>query len=98
MHIFVGNFTYVLDFMIVKDISSIIDPRLSQVKVLGKLFVKISTMTHDLSFGVLKFTNGTNEIAYKMPHNIEQYNSLSDLEKEHTNQSTLEMRRIREEE
>ncbi|GJS16832.1 hypothetical protein Tco_0411304 [Tanacetum coccineum] len=26
----------------------------------------------------------TNEIAYKMPHKIEQYNSLSDLEKEHT--------------
>ncbi|GKC12065.1 hypothetical protein Tco_1008847 [Tanacetum coccineum] len=31
MHIFVGNFTYVLDFMIIGDISSIIDPRLSQV-------------------------------------------------------------------
>ncbi|GJV45997.1 hypothetical protein Tco_1430533 [Tanacetum coccineum] len=26
----------------------------------------------------------TNEVAYKMPHKIEQYNSLSDLEKEHT--------------
>ncbi|GJT21650.1 hypothetical protein Tco_0891587 [Tanacetum coccineum] len=26
----------------------------------------------------------TNEVAYKMPHMIEQYNSLSDLEKEHT--------------
>ncbi|GKD13235.1 hypothetical protein Tco_1197642 [Tanacetum coccineum] len=46
MHVFVGNFTYVIDFMIVEDISSIIDPRLSQV--------------------------------------IEQYDSLSDLEKEHT--------------
>ncbi|GJU74906.1 hypothetical protein Tco_1266311 [Tanacetum coccineum] len=54
MHIFVGNFTYVLDFMIVEDISSIIDPRLSQV-VLMKPFVE-----------------------------IEQYNSLSNLEKEHT--------------
>ncbi|GJW85624.1 hypothetical protein Tco_0158769 [Tanacetum coccineum] len=83
MHIFVGNFTYVSDFMIVEDISSIIDPRLSQV-VLGKLFVKISNMTHDLSLGVVKFIDGTNEIAYKIPHKIEQYNSLSDLEKEHT--------------
>ncbi|GJR04112.1 hypothetical protein Tco_0527096 [Tanacetum coccineum] len=46
IHIFIGNFTYVVDFMIVEDISSIIDPRLSQV--------------------------------------IEQYDSLSDLEKEHT--------------
>nr|GEW63902.1 ribonuclease H-like domain-containing protein [Tanacetum cinerariifolium] len=53
MHIFVGNFTYVSDFMIVEDISSIIDPRLSQV-VLGKPFVEISNMTHDLSLGIVK--------------------------------------------
>nr|GEY05550.1 zinc finger, CCHC-type [Tanacetum cinerariifolium] len=51
MHVFVGNFTYVTDFMIVEDISSIIDPRLSQV-VLGKPFVDISNMTHDLPKGV----------------------------------------------
>nr|GEU99742.1 MAK10-like protein [Tanacetum cinerariifolium] len=31
MHVFIGNFTYATNFMIVKDISSIIDPRLSQV-------------------------------------------------------------------
>ncbi|GKE16310.1 hypothetical protein Tco_1423887 [Tanacetum coccineum] len=29
MHVFMGNFTYIVDFMIVEDISSIIDPRLS---------------------------------------------------------------------
>ncbi|GJR03583.1 MAK10-like protein [Tanacetum coccineum] len=33
MHVFVGNFTYVVDFMIVEDISLIIDPRLSQVVI-----------------------------------------------------------------
>ncbi|GJZ75680.1 hypothetical protein Tco_0640145 [Tanacetum coccineum] len=83
MHIFIGNFTYVSNFMIVEDISSIIDPRLSQV-VLGKPFVEMSNMTHDLSLGVVRFTNRIDEITYKMPHKIEQYNSLSDLEKEHT--------------
>ncbi|GJV11035.1 MAK10-like protein [Tanacetum coccineum] len=75
MHVFVGNFTYILDFMIVEDISSIIDHRLSQV-VLGKPFVKISNMTHDPPEGVVRFINGTDEGAYKMPHKIEQYNSL----------------------
>ncbi|GKB17140.1 hypothetical protein Tco_0851063 [Tanacetum coccineum] len=70
MHVFVGNFTYVIDFMIVDDISSIIDPRLSQI-VLGKPFVEISNMTHDPPEGVVKFTNGTDEIAHKMPHKIE---------------------------
>ncbi|GJR88307.1 hypothetical protein Tco_0212318 [Tanacetum coccineum] len=28
MHVFIGNFTYIIEFMIVEDISSIIDPRL----------------------------------------------------------------------
>ncbi|GJV08445.1 retrotransposon ORF1 [Tanacetum coccineum] len=83
MHVFIGNFTYVVDFMIFKDISSIIDPRLSQV-VLGRPFIKISNMTHDLPEGVVRFTNKNDEVAYKMPHKIEQYNSLSNLEKEHT--------------
>ncbi|GKC46186.1 retrotransposon ORF1 [Tanacetum coccineum] len=83
MHVFVGNFTYIVDFMIIEDISSIIDPRLSQV-VLGKPFVEISNMTHDPQEGVVRFTNRNDEVAYKMPHKIEQYNSLSNLEKEHT--------------
>nr|GEX52259.1 MAK10-like protein [Tanacetum cinerariifolium] len=82
-HVFVGNFTYITDFMIAKDISSIIDPRLSQV-VLGRPFIEISNMTRDPSEGVVRFTNGNDEVAYKMPHKIEQYNSLSNLEKEHT--------------
>ncbi|GKA05374.1 MAK10-like protein [Tanacetum coccineum] len=83
MHVFVGNFTYVVDFMIVEDISSIIDPRLSQV-VLGMPFIEISNMTHDLPEGVVRFTNENDEVAYKMPYKIEQYNSLLNLEKEHT--------------
>ncbi|GJW34573.1 hypothetical protein Tco_0054605 [Tanacetum coccineum] len=83
MHVFVGNFTYVIDFIIVEDISSIIDPRLSQV-VLGKPFIEISNMTHDPSERLVRFTSETNEIAYKIPFKIEQYDSLSDLEREHT--------------
>ncbi|GJU15686.1 hypothetical protein Tco_1143652 [Tanacetum coccineum] len=83
MHVFVGNFTYIMDFMMVEDISSILDPWLSQV-VLGKPFIEISFMTHDPSEGAVRFVRGNDVVAYKMPHKIEQYNSLSDLEKEHT--------------
>ncbi|GJT88406.1 hypothetical protein Tco_1070123 [Tanacetum coccineum] len=81
-HIFVGNFTYIADFLIVEDISSVIDPCLSQV-VLGKPFVEVSNMTYDLSLGIVRFTNGVDEVAYKMPHKIEQFQSLSNMEKEH---------------
>ncbi|GJT98863.1 hypothetical protein Tco_1094381 [Tanacetum coccineum] len=65
------------------ELASIIDPRLSQV-VLGRPIIEISNMTHDLPEGVVRFINGTDKVAYNMPHKIEQYNSLSDLEKEHT--------------
>ncbi|GJS08391.1 hypothetical protein Tco_0365187 [Tanacetum coccineum] len=41
-------------------------------------------MTHGPPEGVVRFINGTNEVTYKMPHKIEQYDSQSDLEKEHT--------------
>nr|GEW70117.1 MAK10-like protein [Tanacetum cinerariifolium] len=58
MHVFIGNFTYIVDFMIVEDISSIIDPRLSQV-VLGKPFVEMSNTTHYSPEGVVRFINGT---------------------------------------
>ncbi|GJS34307.1 hypothetical protein Tco_0532689 [Tanacetum coccineum] len=88
MHVFVGNFTYIMEFMIIEDISSIIDHRLSQV-VLEKPFVEISNMTHDPPEGVVRFTNGNNKVAYKMPHKIEQYDSLSNLEKEHTKSANL---------
>ncbi|GJY08394.1 hypothetical protein Tco_0375448 [Tanacetum coccineum] len=53
IHVFVGNFTYVMDFMIVEDISSVIDLRLSQL-VLGKPFAEISNMTHDPPEGVVR--------------------------------------------
>ncbi|GJY36255.1 hypothetical protein Tco_0421633 [Tanacetum coccineum] len=53
MHVFIGNFTYVVDFMTVEEISSIIDPRLSQV-VLGRPFIEISNMTHDLPDRVVR--------------------------------------------
>ncbi|GJW55089.1 hypothetical protein Tco_0099174 [Tanacetum coccineum] len=81
-----GTKSYPVEIMLERNSWTVIystNPRLSQV-VLGKPFVEMSNMTHDPSEGVVRITNETNEIAYKMPHKIEQYNSLSDLEKEHT--------------
>nr|GFC26063.1 protein kinase-like domain, concanavalin A-like lectin/glucanase domain protein [Tanacetum cinerariifolium] len=51
------NFSYVVYFMIVEDISSIIDPRLLQV-VLGRPFIEVSNMTHDLPEGVVRGGRG----------------------------------------
>ncbi|GJQ97202.1 hypothetical protein Tco_0008341 [Tanacetum coccineum] len=78
----IRNLTYVLDFLIVKYISLVIDSSLSQV-VLRKPFVKVSNMTYDSSLGIVKFTNEIEKIAYMMPHKIEHIKSLSNMEKEH---------------
>ncbi|GJY54596.1 hypothetical protein Tco_0446260 [Tanacetum coccineum] len=72
MHIFVGNFTYIADFLIVEDISLVINHCLSQV-VLGEPLIETSNMTYDLSLGIVKFTNGVDEVAYRIPHKIEQF-------------------------
>nr|GEW78846.1 MAK10-like protein [Tanacetum cinerariifolium] len=71
------------DFMVVDDISSIIDPRLSQV-VLERPFIEVTNITHDLSEGVVKFTKKIMKLPIKCLHKIEQYNSLSSIENEYT--------------
>ncbi|GJZ74879.1 MAK10-like protein [Tanacetum coccineum] len=51
MHIFIGCFVYVVDFMILEDLGSIIDSGLSEV-VLGKPFARTSKLTYDESLGL----------------------------------------------
>lgn len=81
MHIFVGNFTYVTDLLIVEDIGSVIDHCLSHVN-LGKPFVKVSNMTYDPSLGVVRFTDGVDEVVYQMPHKVEKYRLVLNVEKD----------------
>ena len=82
LHVLVGNFTYVTDFVIVEVIRPIIDSCLTQV-VLGKPFVEVSKMNYNPSLGIVRFKDETDEIAYQMPYKIEQYRLLSNLEKDH---------------
>jgi hypothetical protein len=81
LHVFVGNFTYVTDFVIVEDISSAIYPCLSHV-LLRKPFVEVSRMTYDLNLGIVRFTEETDELAYQMPYKIEQFRLMPNLRKE----------------
>nr|GEW16319.1 retrovirus-related Pol polyprotein from transposon TNT 1-94 [Tanacetum cinerariifolium] len=47
-------------------------------------FVDYVSSRTDEAGGVVRFINIDDEVAYKMPNKIEQYDSLSTLEKEHT--------------
>ena len=62
LHVFVGNFTYVTDFVIIEDIRPVIDGCLSQV-VFVKLFVEASKMNYDQSLGIGRFKDENDEIA-----------------------------------
>ena len=68
--------------MIVEDIRPVADACLTQV-VLGKPFVEVSRMIHDLTLGIVRFKDETDEINYQMPYKIEQYQHFSNMVKEH---------------
>ncbi|GJX07792.1 hypothetical protein Tco_0195724 [Tanacetum coccineum] len=52
MHIFIGCFVYVVDFMILEELGSIIESGLSEV-VLGQPFARTSKLTYDESLGLI---------------------------------------------
>ena len=56
LHVIVGNFTYIVDFMVVEDLANVIDCRLSHV-VLGKPFIEESKLKHDQIEGTVQFSN-----------------------------------------
>ncbi|GJT77554.1 hypothetical protein Tco_1044279 [Tanacetum coccineum] len=64
MHIFIGCFVYVVDFMILEDLGSIINSRLSEV-VLGQPFARTSKLTHDESLRSIRFAQRDDEVLPK---------------------------------
>ncbi|GJX11868.1 hypothetical protein Tco_0201727 [Tanacetum coccineum] len=81
MHIFVGCFVYVVDFMILEDLGSIIDNGLSEV-VLGKPFAQTSKLTYDESLGLIRFAQKDDEVVFRMPQRTKELDLVSPLEKD----------------
>ncbi|GJU69637.1 protein kinase-like domain, concanavalin A-like lectin/glucanase domain protein [Tanacetum coccineum] len=54
MHIFIGCFIYVMNFMILEDLGSIINSGLNEV-VLGQPFARTSKLTYDKSLGLIRY-------------------------------------------
>lgn len=72
LHIFVGDFTYITDFMVVEDMVNVIDCRLSHV-VFGKPFIEESKLEYDEINGTIRFSNKTERITYKMPNRMKEF-------------------------
>ncbi|GJW52601.1 hypothetical protein Tco_0096686 [Tanacetum coccineum] len=79
VHIFIRCFVYVVDFMILEDLGSIIDSGLSEV-VLGQPFAHTSKLTYDESLGLIRFSQRYDEVVFRMPQRTKELDLVSSLE------------------
>ncbi|GJS66714.1 protein kinase-like domain, concanavalin A-like lectin/glucanase domain protein [Tanacetum coccineum] len=70
LKVFVGNFTYECDFMVLEDTTSVIDHDIGSI-VLGKLFVEATGLVYDREEGTITFEKDKEKIMFRMPHKME---------------------------
>ncbi|GJT47747.1 MAK10-like protein [Tanacetum coccineum] len=75
LKVFVGNFTYECDFVVVEDTTSVIDHYLGGM-VLGKPFVKEFDHVYDKDEGTVTFEKEKENITFKMPDKMESFKHI----------------------
>ncbi|GJT64221.1 hypothetical protein Tco_1015701 [Tanacetum coccineum] len=76
MHVFVGNMSYVIDFTILENIETNIDPSLSHA-IFGLPFLEIECLAINRKHGLMTFTDRTKEITFKTPYKDLERSELS---------------------
>ncbi|GJT83498.1 hypothetical protein Tco_1057840 [Tanacetum coccineum] len=66
LKVFIGNFTYECDFMVLEDTTTVIDHDLGSV-VFGKPFVEATGLVYDREEGTITFEKDKEKIMFKMP-------------------------------
>nr|GEU70210.1 MAK10-like protein [Tanacetum cinerariifolium] len=75
LKVFVGNFTYGCDFIIIEDTTTVIDYYL-EVMVLGNPFMKEFGLVYDKNEGMVAFRKDEEMITFKMPHKMERFKHI----------------------
>ncbi|GKD60116.1 protein kinase-like domain, concanavalin A-like lectin/glucanase domain protein [Tanacetum coccineum] len=75
LKVFVGNFTYECDFMVLEDTTSVIDHGLGSV-VFGKPFIEATGLIYDREEGTITFEKDKEKIVFKMPHKMEMFKHI----------------------
>ncbi|GKC40960.1 protein kinase-like domain, concanavalin A-like lectin/glucanase domain protein [Tanacetum coccineum] len=75
LKVFVGNFTYECNFMVLEDTTSIIDHHLGEV-VFGKPFARNTGLIYDQEKRTVTFKKDDEKITFKMPHMMETFNQI----------------------
>ncbi|GKC95221.1 hypothetical protein Tco_1160663 [Tanacetum coccineum] len=80
LKVFVGNFTYECDFMVLEDTTSVIDHDLGSV-IFRKPFVKATGLVYDREEGTITFEKDKEKIVFKMPHKMEMFKHIDFTDK-----------------
>ncbi|GJU87252.1 hypothetical protein Tco_1294798 [Tanacetum coccineum] len=72
--VFVGSFTYITYFVVLKDIGEFILRDMAEV-VMGKPFRKVSKLEYDYAKGLMSFTRIFDNYTFQMPHTIHRFKS-----------------------
>ncbi|GKB43824.1 hypothetical protein Tco_0888766 [Tanacetum coccineum] len=76
MHVFVGNMSYVMEFTILENFETNIDPSLSYV-IFGQPFAEIACLAIDRKHGIMTLTDETKEVTFKKPYKDPERSELS---------------------
>nr|GEW98679.1 hypothetical protein [Tanacetum cinerariifolium] len=76
IHVFVGTMSYVMDFTILENIGTNIEPNLSNV-VFGRPFIEITCLAIKKKYELMTFTDGIKENTFKMPYEDPKKSKLS---------------------
>ncbi|GJZ46592.1 hypothetical protein Tco_0594188 [Tanacetum coccineum] len=78
MHVFLGNMSYVIDFTILENIETNINPSLSHV-IFRRPFIEIACLAINRKQGLMTFTDGTKGITFKTPYKDLERSELSNV-------------------
>ena len=66
LHVFVGSFVYLVDFMVMEDLKEFVDEELTQV-IFGRPFKELTNLDEKLVEGLITFSKGNEDFTYQMP-------------------------------
>ena len=76
LHVFVGSFVYLVDFMVMENLGEFIDNKLTQV-IFGEPFKRLTNLDEKLVDGLITFSDGDEDFVYQMPRSHPRFKNFS---------------------
>ena len=76
LHVFVGSFVYLVDFMVMENLGDFIDSTLTQV-ILGRPFKELTRLDEKLVEGIITFSEGDEDYTFQMARTHHRFAEFS---------------------